>query len=166
MAGEDLRWLGALLEVTTPPDRLRLLAIVAEVSMHHPVVAFPPAAVLGVLDAWEGQSMGGEAMGAGVPPAPCPVPSCIPAWTHALGCHRSGGTQAVLHPGLQKVLMWVPDPPGSWGHPARGGVHTQRGVRQTQPSPATSLPQAALPKTQVKKSEFLGGDRHPSPMSI
>lgn len=57
-------------------------------------------------------------------------------------------------------------PQAPWGHPAHRGVHTQRGVKQTQPSPATSLPQAALPKTQVKTSEFLGGDSHHSPMSI
>lgn len=42
---------------------------------------------------------------------PTKSPSCIPARTHALGCHRLGGTQAVLHPGLQRMLVWVPDPP-------------------------------------------------------
>lgn len=34
-----------------------------------------------------------------------PSLSCIPTRTRALRCHRSGGTQAVLHPGLQRMLV-------------------------------------------------------------
>lgn len=164
MDGEDLRWLGALLEVTTPPDRLRLLAVVAEVSMHHPVVAFPPATVLGVLDAWEGQSMGGEAMGAGVPPAPCPVPSCIPAGTRALGCHRSGGTQAVLHPGLQKMLVWVPDAPQAPGvtQLAVGCTRREGRGRLSLPPPPPS-PKLVSPKPRSKRQSFLVETDTPAP---
>lgn len=49
----DSRRLGALLQVAPPPDGLGLLAVVTQVPMHHAVVAPPPAAILGVLDAWE-----------------------------------------------------------------------------------------------------------------
>lgn len=150
--------MGALLEVTAPPDRLWLLAVVAEVSMHHPVVTFPPAAILGVLDAWRGM----QSMGAGVLPAPHPIP--------------------LLHPyqdacAQMSPLRWDPSSASSWlaedayvsarptptsllGSPSLPwGAHTERG-RSRLSLPPTPSPCCSPKNPGQGIGGFWGRHRH------
>lgn len=53
--GENSHWLRAFLHVTSPADWLWFLATVTKVPMHHSVVTFPTASILGVLDSCKQQ---------------------------------------------------------------------------------------------------------------
>jgi len=103
------------------------------------------------------QSMGSEAMGAGVPPAPHPTPPLHPRQHTCSQLSPLRWDPSGASPRLAEDACVGAGPPSLLGSSRLPrGAHTERSEADTAFSP--SLPQAVLPKAQVKTSELPGGD--------
>lgn len=100
-----------------------------------------------------GHSRDAEAMGAGVPPAPWPVAlphPCRLTYSRMSPLRRD---QAALHPGLQRMLVWVTEPQPQ-GEAGCCGVHTERGAALSA-FPPPHPPLSCAPKNPGRSTSFL-----------